>query len=55
MQAIVEFPEFAAQLRDSGLETIRTRHTCSHRVDELLAIDAEVRGGSATLVRGGSQ
>ena len=47
MQAIVEFPEFAAQLRESGLETIRARHTCSHRVDELLAIDEEVRGVSA--------
>jgi spore maturation protein CgeB len=55
MQAIVEFPEFAAQLRESGLETIRARHTCAHRVDELLAVDAEVCGGSATLVRGRSQ
>jgi spore maturation protein CgeB len=44
MQAIVEFPELAAQLRQSGLETIRARHTCAHRVDELLAIDAELRG-----------
>lgn len=44
MQAIVEFPELAAQLRESGLETIRTRHTCAHRVDELLTIDAELRG-----------
>lgn len=46
MQAILEFPEFAAQLRESGLETIRSRHTCAHRVDELLAIDAELRGGA---------
>jgi spore maturation protein CgeB len=46
MQAIVEFPEFAAKLRASGLETIRARHTCAHRVDELLAIDAELRGAS---------
>ena len=44
MQALVEFPEFAEQLRQSGLETIRARHTCAHRVDELLAIDAELRG-----------
>jgi spore maturation protein CgeB len=50
MQAILEFPEFAAQLRESGLETIRARHTCSHRVDELLAIDAELRGVSALEV-----
>jgi spore maturation protein CgeB len=45
MQAIVEFPEFAEQLRQSGLEAIRSRHTCAHRVDELLTIDAELRGG----------
>lgn len=44
MEAILEFPEFAAKLRESGLETIRSRHTCAHRVDELLAIDAELRG-----------
>lgn len=55
MQAILEFPEFAAQLRESGLEAIRARHTCSHRVDELLAIDEELRGVAGTLVRGGSQ
>jgi spore maturation protein CgeB len=30
------------QLAESGLQTIRARHTCSHRVDELLAICAEI-------------
>jgi spore maturation protein CgeB len=44
MQAIVENPDFAARLRANGLETIRTRHTCAHRVEELLAIDEELRG-----------
>jgi spore maturation protein CgeB len=48
MEAILEFPEFAAQLRDSGLETIRARHTCAHRVDELLAIDAGLRGAGGS-------
>jgi len=52
MQAIIEFPEFAAQLRESGLETIHTRHTCAHRVDELLAIDGQL-GGVSTLEVGG--
>jgi spore maturation protein CgeB len=28
----------------TGLAAIRARHTCAHRVDELLAVDAEVRG-----------
>jgi spore maturation protein CgeB len=52
MQAIVEYPELAEQLRASGLETIRSRHTCAHRVDELLAIDAELRGEPALEVVG---
>jgi len=47
MQAIIADPELAARLRQSGLETIRARHTCGHRVDELLAIDAELRGEPA--------
>jgi spore maturation protein CgeB len=47
MQAILEFPELAEKLRQSGLETIRSRHTCAHRIDELLAIDDELRGASS--------
>lgn len=43
-----------AQLRDalvqSGLETIRRRHTCSHRVDELLAIVTQL---SPSLLQAG--
>jgi spore maturation protein CgeB len=38
LREILHDPELAAQLRASGLETIRARHTCAHRVDELLAI-----------------
>jgi spore maturation protein CgeB len=30
--------ELAASLRRAGLETIAARHTCAHRVDELLEI-----------------
>jgi spore maturation protein CgeB len=52
MEAIVEDPGLAEQLRASGLETIRARHTCAHRVDELLAIDAELRGEPAIEVAG---
>jgi spore maturation protein CgeB len=32
----------AQSLRESGLTTIAARHTCAHRVDELLAIAAEL-------------
>jgi spore maturation protein CgeB len=52
MQAIIEYPELAAKLRESGLETIRSRHTCAHRVDELLAIDGELRGEPALELTG---
>jgi spore maturation protein CgeB len=52
MQAILEFPELAEKLRRSGLETIHARHTCAHRVDELLAIDDELRGASELELAG---
>jgi spore maturation protein CgeB len=31
-----------------GLETIAARHTCAHRVDELLAVVAQLNSGAAT-------
>ena len=31
-------PDLAADLAASGLETVRARHTCAHRVDELMGI-----------------
>jgi spore maturation protein CgeB len=52
MQAVLEYPEFAEELRRSGLETIEARHTCAHRVDELLAIDAELSGAASLGVAG---
>ena len=52
MEAIRDYPELAEKLRKSGLETIRARHTCAHRVDELLAIDADLRGETAMEVTG---
>jgi spore maturation protein CgeB len=38
LRAILADDELAAALRASGLETIAARHTCAHRVDELLVI-----------------
>ncbi|MBF0306756.1 MAG: glycosyltransferase [Alphaproteobacteria bacterium] len=35
-------PAMAAEMAASGLETIRARHTCAHRLDELIAIRREV-------------
>jgi spore maturation protein CgeB len=51
MEAIRDYPELAEKLRTSGLETIRARHTCRHRVDELLAIEAELRGEALEVAR----
>ena len=42
MRAVLEDAELAAELRRRGLETIAARHTCAHRVDELLAIHEEI-------------
>ena len=35
-------PSVAEELAQHGLATIRQRHTCAHRVDELLEIYAQV-------------
>ncbi|HKI01678.1 MAG TPA: glycosyltransferase [Thermoanaerobaculia bacterium] len=40
-------PEMAAEIARSGRETILDRHTCAHRVDELMAIDHELLGATA--------
>ena len=36
-------PQLRATLADNGLQTIAERHTCAHRVDELLAIVEDMR------------
>jgi len=38
LRSILSSPELAAKLASSGLERIHSRHTCRHRVDELLQI-----------------
>jgi spore maturation protein CgeB len=38
MQAVRDDPERRASLIASGLATVRARHTCAHRADELLAV-----------------
>jgi spore maturation protein CgeB len=39
---VLNEPAFAEELTINGLTTINQRHTCGHRVDELLAIYAEM-------------
>jgi spore maturation protein CgeB len=45
-------PELRDTLARSGWETIQTRHTCAHRVDELLAIVAQLGLGVQGTVQG---
>ncbi len=47
MRTILHDPARAQALRDHGLRTIAARHTCAHRVDELLAVHEELTGAEA--------
>lgn len=38
LRTVLSDPDLAGEFARSGLETIRARHTCRHRVDELLGI-----------------
>ncbi|PWC36107.1 glycosyltransferase [Azospirillum sp. TSO35-2] len=48
LRAIDQDADLRAELIRNGLETIRARHTCAHRVDELLAIVDTLRGADKT-------
>ena len=48
MRAVASDPGLRRALAASGLETIRARHTCAHRVDELLAIAARLTADERT-------
>jgi spore maturation protein CgeB len=47
MSAILRDGAHARALREHGLRTIGARHTCGHRVDELLAVHRELTGAEA--------
>jgi spore maturation protein CgeB len=42
-------PETASRLAEHGLRTILARHTCAHRVDELLAIHDDLTDAARTV------
>jgi spore maturation protein CgeB len=42
LRALANDPDLRTNLVAKGLETIRARHTCAHRVDELLSILARI-------------
>ncbi|MDX7952027.1 glycosyltransferase [Lichenihabitans sp. Uapishka_5] len=47
LTAVAHDADLRAALVASGLETIRARHTCAHRADELLATVARLSGAAA--------
>jgi len=51
LKNVLNDPALAGELIRSGLETIRTRHTCAHRVDQLLAICGSLGRDLATSTK----
>ena len=43
LRALLHDAEMAREIAAAGRRTILDRHTCAHRVDELLAIDRELQ------------
>jgi len=54
IQQVLSEPDFAEDLAISGLATIRQRHTCAHRVDELFEIYGELVAESHKVVAAGA-
>jgi spore maturation protein CgeB len=50
LRAILGDSAMALEFAQSGLETILARHTCAHRVDQLLHIHEQIAGGEATVM-----
>jgi spore maturation protein CgeB len=48
LRALVADPAMRAEQARRGLETIQARHTCRHRVDELLTILDELKAPART-------
>ncbi len=48
LAALLQNPDLARNISTHGLETIRARHTCAHRVDELLDICGSLEGKGKT-------
>ncbi|MFL5860951.1 MAG: glycosyltransferase [Solirubrobacteraceae bacterium] len=52
LREVIRDRALAATLRERGLETIQARHTCAHRVDELLAIHDALTAASSREATG---
>ena len=47
LSGLLSCPERATAMAERGLDTVLARHTCAHRVDELLAIHAGLTEGAS--------
>jgi spore maturation protein CgeB len=54
LRDLVNDRAMAREIAASGRKTILERHTCAHRVDELLAIDRRLRGTTPQASRAGA-
>jgi spore maturation protein CgeB len=52
LRAVLQDPALAASLRSRGLATILARHTCAHRVDELLLLHERLSNGAEVRAAG---
>jgi spore maturation protein CgeB len=46
LRNLLNDPGMARALAERGRRTLLARHTCAHRVDELMAIHAELTGAA---------
>lgn len=51
MQQVLNDPALAASLAENGLQTIRSRHSCAHRVDELIEIYEQLKQQEPTAIK----
>jgi hypothetical protein len=49
LKALLQDKAMAAEIAGHGLATLRARHTCAHRVDELLVIWQELQAEKISL------
>jgi spore maturation protein CgeB len=50
IRALLHDPEMAREMAARGRQTVLRRHTCAHRVDELLGVWADLSGKQATAL-----
>jgi spore maturation protein CgeB len=51
LRTLLHEPDARQALASHGRETVLARHTCAHRVDELLAIHATLQAGAERIAR----